>query len=119
MQKATISTSKTFEQIGVACRTNPKVSRANPKVNPIGSTVNPENPKPIEPILKSVMIIPKSIGLKPNPAAAGFHLHLQMASCVLSSAKRLQLLKTTCPQQPLLGEVHTPKSRVHYIIYSH
>jgi hypothetical protein len=30
-------------------------------------------------------------------AAGGFHLRRQMASCVLSSAKRFPLLKTACP----------------------
>jgi len=33
---------------------------------------------------------------KVNPACAGFHLHLQMASCILSASKYFQYLKITC-----------------------
>jgi hypothetical protein len=43
---------------------------------------------------KSVRLFPKSIGLTPNPAQAGFYLRRQMASCILSSSKYFQYLKT-------------------------
>jgi hypothetical protein len=43
---------------------------------------------------KSVPLFPKSIGLTPNSAIAEFYLHWQIASCILSSSKYFQCLKT-------------------------
>jgi DNA-binding helix-hairpin-helix protein with protein kinase domain len=43
-------------------------------------------------------------------AAGGFHLRRQMASCVLSTSKHFQCLKTTCPFCFMQGEKRAPKS---------
>jgi hypothetical protein len=43
-------------------------------------------------------------------SACGFHLHRQMASCVLSTSKRFQYLKTTAPR--CFGQGGKPRSEV-------
>jgi hypothetical protein len=44
-------------------------------------------------------------------SARGFHLRRQMASCVLSTSKRFQYLKTTCPRRFMLGTKNVLRSR--------
>jgi len=55
---------------------------------------------------KSVGLTRKQVGLTPNPAQAGFYLRWQMASCILSSSKYFQYLKTLA----LAGSKMPPKS---------
>jgi hypothetical protein len=45
-------------------------------------------------------------------AAGGFHLRRQMASCVLSTSKHFQCLKTTCPSCFMQRGKRAPKSCV-------
>ena len=46
------------------------------------------------------MLISQVISLTFNSAQAEFHLHRQMASCILSTSKYFQCLKITCPICP-------------------
>ena len=57
------------------------------------------------------MLISQVISLTFNSAQAEFHLHRQMASCILSTSKYFQYLKITCPICPQRhGENRAPKS---------
>jgi hypothetical protein len=82
---------------------NESVTEVNPEVNPANPKVNPANPK---------------VNKNNIQSARGFHLRRQMASCVLSTSKRFQYLKTPCPRCFMQGGTTRSEVVRPYRVYS-